>query len=97
VFWKFYNLKIMEEKKAAALRYEKDKDGAPKVVAKGRGIVAEKIVEIAKEAGVPILEDRDLVEFLIALDVGEEIPPNLYKAVAEILVYVYKITRRKSL
>lgn len=87
----------MEEKKAAALRYEKDKDGAPKVVAKGRGIVAEKIVEIAKEAGVPILEDRDLVEFLIALDVGEEIPPNLYKAVAEILVYVYKITRRKSL
>lgn len=87
----------MEEKKAAALRYEKDKDGAPKVVAKGKGIVAEKIVEIAKEAGVPILEDRDLVEFLIALDVGEEIPPNLYKAVAEILVYVYKITRRKSL
>jgi flagellar biosynthesis protein len=97
VFWKFYNLKIMEEKKAAALRYEKDKDGVPKVVAKGKGIVAEKIVEIAKEAGVPILEDRDLVEFLIALDVGEEIPPNLYKAVAEILVYVYKITRRKSL
>jgi len=87
----------MDEKKAVALKYERGKDRAPKVTAKGRGILAEKIIEIAKEAGVPILEDETLVEFLVALDVGEEIPPDLYKAVAEILVYVYKTTLRKSL
>jgi len=86
----------MDEKKAVALKYERGKDRAPKVTAKGRGILAEKIIEIAKEAGVPILEDETLVEFLVALDVGEEIPPDLYKAVAEILVYVYKATLRKS-
>jgi len=88
----------MEEKikKAVALKYERGKDGAPKVTAKGRGIVAEKIVEIAREAGIPILEDKNLVEFLISLDLGEEIPPELYKVVAEILAYVYKISRRES-
>jgi len=88
----------MEEKikKAVALKYERGKDGAPKVTAKGRGIVAEKIVEIASEAGIPILEDKNLVEFLISLDLGEEIPPELYKVVAEILAYVYKISRRES-
>ncbi|RUM89021.1 MAG: flagellar biosynthesis protein FlhB [Thermovibrio sp.] len=88
----------MEEKikKAVALKYERGKDGAPKVTAKGRGIVAEKIVEIARESGIPILEDKNLVEFLISLDLGEEIPPELYKVVAEILAYVYKISRRES-
>ncbi len=88
----------MEEKikKAVALKYERGKDGAPKVTAKGRGIVAEKIVEIAREAGIPILEDKNLVEFLISLDLGEEIPPELYKVVAEILAYVYRISRRES-
>lgn len=80
-----------ESKKAVALKYEPAKDSAPKVVAKGRGYVAEKIIEVAKEHGVPLREDITLVEVLSKLDLYEEIPIELYKAVAEILVFVYKI------
>ena len=89
----------MEEKvkKAAALKYERGKDRAPRLVAKGTGPIAEKIVELARENGVEVLEDRELVEFLVTLDVGQEIPPELYRAVAEILAYVYRITRQETL
>ncbi len=83
----------MEKRKAAALRYERG-EGAPKVVAKGEGKVAERIVEVAKESGVPILEDRVLVSLLMEVELGERIPPELYKAVAKVLAYVYKITGR---
>ncbi len=88
----------MEEKvkKAAALKYERGKDRAPRLVAKGTGPIAEKIVELARENGVEVLEDKELVEFLVALDVGQEIPPELYKAVAEVLAYVYRVTRRRT-
>ena len=88
----------MEEKvkKAAALKYERGKDRAPRLVAKGKGPIAEKIVELARENGVEILEDKELVEFLVALDVGQEIPPELYRAVAEVLAYVYRITRLRT-
>lgn len=88
----------MEEKvkKAAALKYERGKDSAPRLVAKGKGELAERIVELAKESGVEVLQDRELVEFLITLDVGQEIPPELYRAVAEILAYVYRVTRRET-
>jgi flagellar biosynthesis protein len=83
-----------EIEKAAALKYEHGKDHAPKVVAKGRGKVAESIIDIAKKHGVPIREDRDLVEFLSALDLYQEIPQELYKAVAEILVFVYGLRKK---
>ena len=88
----------MEEKvkKAAALKYEREKDRTPRLVAKGTGPIAEKIVELARKAGVEVLEDRELVEFLVALNVGQEIPPELYKAVAEVLAYVYRVTRLKT-
>ncbi len=88
----------MEEKvkKAAALKYERERDRAPRLVAKGTGPIAEKIVELARENGVEVLEDRELVEFLVALDVGQEIPPELYRAVAEVLAYVYRVTRRRT-
>ena len=71
--------------KAAALKYRRGKDSSPSLVAKGRGKVAEKIIEIAKAHGIPVKEDRDLVELLSVLDLYREIPPDLYKAVAEIL------------
>ncbi len=83
----------MEKKKAAALRYERE-EGAPKVVAKGEGKVAERIVKVAKESGVPILENRVLVSLLMEVELGKRIPPELYKAVAKVLAYVYKITGR---
>jgi len=75
-------------KKAAALKYEIGKDNAPKVIAKGKGIIAEKIIEIAKKENIPIYEDPDTVEILSSLDIGQEIPPELYEVIAEILAYV---------
>jgi flagellar biosynthesis protein len=77
--------------KAVALRYECSKNAAPRVVAKGRGHVAESIMAIAREHHVPLVEDRNLVEVLEALDIHLEIPPELYRAVAEVLVFVYRI------
>ncbi len=76
-----------EKKKAVALRYT-EKDKAPVVVAKGKGELAEKIIEIAKEKGIPVVEDKNLVEALIQVDIYEEIPPELYEAVAKVLVYI---------
>jgi flagellar biosynthesis protein len=75
--------------KAAALKYNRGDASAPKTVAKGRGKVAEKIVEIAKAHNIPIKEDKDLVEFLSTLDLYQEIPQELYKVVAEIISFIY--------
>lgn len=86
----------MKEKsqKAAALKYRQGRDSAPKLVAKGRGEVAKKIIEIARENNVPIHEDKELVDFISLLDLYEEIPPELYKAVAEILAFIYRINKQ---
>jgi len=80
--------------KAVALKYDKDKDNAPKLVAKGKNYIAERIIEIAKENKVPIYPDRDLVQVLEALDLDFEIPAELYHAVAEVLVFVYGLNRK---
>ncbi|WP_297888748.1 FlhB-like flagellar biosynthesis protein [Sulfurihydrogenibium sp.] len=84
-----------EDKKAVALKYERNKDSAPKVVAKGKGEVAKKIIEVAKEHGVYIKEDPDLVEVLSGLDLYQEIPEDLYKVVAEILAFIYKSKQKR--
>jgi flagellar biosynthesis protein len=81
-------------KKAAALKYRNGMQTAPAIVAKGKGAMAEKIIALAKEHGVPIREDRNLIEAVSALELYEEIPPELYKAVAELLVFIYKLTGR---
>ncbi|NTW59622.1 MAG: flagellar biosynthesis protein FlhB [Nitrospirae bacterium] len=78
--------------KAAALKYRAGMDSAPTLVAKGRGLVADKIIALAKEQGIPVHEDRNMVEILSSLSLYEEIPPDLYKAVAEILAFIYKMT-----
>ena len=83
-----------ERKKAAALRYDPQKDRAPMVVAKGRGELAEKIIELAKREGIPVVEDRNLVEALLRIEVFEEIPPVLYEAVARVLVFVQEVRKR---
>ena len=85
---------IDKRKKAAALRYKPDKDAAPKIIAKGSGSIAEKILSIAKEHNIPLKDDPQLVEVLSALDLYQEIPPDLYKAVAEVLAFVYKMTKK---
>lgn len=80
----------MENKKEAiALRYNRNKDNAPKVVAKGKGVVAKNILELAKENNIPIKEDPELVQILSNLEINEEIPQDLYKAVAKILAHIY--------
>ena len=77
---------------AVALLYNQDEDPAPKVVAKGADFVAQKIKEVAKENNIEIVEDKPLARMLYAnVEIGEFIPPELYKAVAEVLAYVYKL------
>lgn len=80
--------------KAVALLYDKEQGDAPRIVASGRGVLAGKIVETARAAGVYIMEDPDLVELLAKLPVGDDIPPELYQAVAEILAFVYQVNGR---
>ena len=79
---------------AAALKYDTRKDAAPKVIAKGQGAIAEKIIELAKKNNVPIKNDPGLVQILSKLDIDEQIPVELYKAVAEILAFVYSANDR---
>ena len=76
-----------EKKTAVALEYEAG-DKAPKVIATGQGILAEKIIDVAQEANVPIHKDAKLARSLSILDIGEYIPPELYSIVAEVLVFV---------
>jgi len=80
--------------KAVALKYNKEKDAAPKITAKGRGIIAEKIVEIARAHNVPLHEDKSLVQVLEALELETEIPPELYRAVAEVLAFIYRLNNK---
>jgi FlhB-like protein len=82
--------------KAVALHYEAGEDRAPRVTAKGQGLIAQRIIEIAKEHGVRIREDPDLVTMLSKLDVEKEIPEDLYRAVAEVLAFVYRLNQRMT-
>ena len=77
--------------KAVALLYDRESSDAPQVIASGKGIIAEKIIETAQEAGIYIQEDPDLVEILSRVPLGEEIPPELYQTIAEVLSFVYQM------
>lgn len=80
---------------AAAIRYDPLKDRAPRLTAKGSGWLAEKIIRLAKEHGVPVREDPGLVQILAGLELDQEIPPELYRAVAEILAFIYSMNDRR--
>lgn len=81
-------------KAAAALRYRIGEDPAPRLTAKGMGLIAEKIIEVAGKAGVPIHEDADLLALLMTLDVNDYIPPEMYIAVADVLAFIYRINKK---
>ncbi|ACZ11106.1 EscU/YscU/HrcU family type III secretion system export apparatus switch protein [Sulfurospirillum deleyianum] len=81
--------------KAVALKYDREKQGAPKVVASGKGEVANNIIKLAQEHDIFIKKDADLVELLSKIEINKEIPPMLYKAVAEVFSFIYKITNDK--
>ncbi len=82
----------MRNQLAVALHY--DKSGAPRVVAKGRGSIGEKIIELAKSHDIPIEENEVLAGALANVELGDEIPAELYKAVAEVLVFVLRLSGR---
>ncbi len=81
---------------AVALRYNRAEADAPRVVASGRGAIAERILELAFEHGVKVREDADLAELLAAVEIGNQIPIAAFAAVAEILVYIYRANRTQS-
>lgn len=78
---------------AVALRYDPAAGGAPEVVAKGRGLLAEAIIARAREAGVYVHESPQLVQLLMAVDLDSQIPPALYTAVAELLAWLWRLER----
>ena len=83
-------------KTAVALGYDPNEDGAPKVIASGKGALAEKIIEQAQENKIPVHEDDKLADTLSRLEIGEMIPPELYEVVAEILVFVDAMDKIKA-
>ena len=87
-------MKKKKTEKAIALVYDNSSADAPEVVASGRGKIAEKIIETAREAGIFIKEDPDLLELLANVPVGHEIPEELYRAVAEVLAFVYRVNNQ---
>ena len=80
---------------AIALAYGQG-DGAPKVVAKGRGLIAQAIIERAKQSGVYVHESADLVGLLMQVELDQQIPPKLYLAVAELLAWLYRLEHEKQ-
>lgn len=83
-----------QRKSAIALAYQTG-DAAPKVVAKGRGLIAQAIIERAREHGVYVHESEDLVGMLMQVELDQNIPPQLYLAVAELLAWLYRLEREE--
>ena len=90
---RYYDLRkrVRARPAAAALKYDPVKAEPPEIIATGRGLIAEEIVAIAKEHGVPLHQDAGLVEALARLDVTDILPRELYAVVAEVLAYVYRL------
>ena len=82
--------------KAVALKYKAYEDNAPKIVAKGKGDIAKKIIEKAKEFDIPLFQNEILVDSLLKVE-GEEIPPKLYQVVAEVFAWLYSVEKKAEL
>lgn len=79
--------------KAIAVKYDVEKGTAPKIIATGKGRIAEKILEVAEENRIPFYEDQTLADLLAKLELDDEIPPELYTLVAEVLAFVYQLDK----
>lgn len=84
-----------EIKEAVALKYSPEKNVAPEIVALGKGVIADKILEEAEKNNVPVYENPELAHTLTALSIGDEIPPELYEIVAQILIFVSDLDKLK--
>lgn len=78
-------------RRAAALRYDPARDVAPRLVARGDGRLADRILELARAHDIPVHEDRALVDVLARLEIGQSIPPEIYRVVAEIIAFLYRL------
>ncbi|MGE8206891.1 EscU/YscU/HrcU family type III secretion system export apparatus switch protein [Heyndrickxia sp. NPDC080065] len=87
------NRKKINGPSAAVIRYDKDMEGSPTVVAQGTGHVAKKIIELAKAHDIKMQEDESLVQNLLDIDLGENVPPQLYSVIAEILLLIEEIEK----
>ena len=87
---------MARQKRAVALRYERGRDEAPVIVAKGKGRLAEQIMALARANDVPVQEDKNLVQVLSLLEIDREIPQEAYQAVATILAFIYKLNQKRS-
>ena len=81
---------------AVAIRYDRDRENAPRVVAKGRGVIAQQLMAIAKKHAVPVYQNQTVTQLLMAVELDREIPPELYQAVANVLAYVYRLDGRAA-
>lgn len=86
---------VMEKKMATALKFNPDQDAAPQMIAKGLGLIADNIINKAKESNVPIYEDEKLSRQLYQLEIGDQIPYELYEVVAEVLVFISSVDQSK--
>ena len=85
--------KKLRKNSAVSLKYRPESDNAPRITAKGKGKIAEKIIKIAKEHNIYIHEDPDMIEVLSQFDINDEIPPDLYLVAAELLAFVYSLNK----
>lgn len=83
-----------KKQKAVALKYDQTTATAPKVIAKGEGVTAKKIIEIATQNDIPLKKDEDLIELLSKVELDREIPAEMYKAVAEVFAFLYRVTKK---
>lgn len=83
-------------RRAVAIKYDQEAGGAPQLTAKGQGVIAEQIISLAREHDVHIHESPELLEVLIRLELGDEIPESLYRAIAEIIAFTYGLKRADS-
>ncbi len=79
------------QREAVGLRYDQADDAAPRVVAKGKGELAEQLLAIAEEHGIPVRKDPDLLAYLSATQIGDEVPEEVYQAVASILAFLWRL------
>lgn len=85
-----------QRQKAIALKYDQDAGKAPLIVAKGMGEIAEQIIQLAEENDIHIHESPELVEVLIRLELGDEIPESLYRAIAEVIAFAYSLKQDQN-
>ncbi len=90
-------MKKFTNTKAVALKYKAYEDLAPKVIAKGKGEIAQKIIEKAKKYDVPLFQNEEMANMLLNVDVGEKIPAKIYESVVEVFIWLYKLEEKAQL